>query len=324
MIICVSLNPAIDRRLRVGQLKIGAVNRATEALPMAGGKAAHVALAARALGADAVWLGFSGGATGAFIERELTARGIRVIAVKTRGETRENLEIIDGAGQVTEVLEPGAAIAADELDELRAAFQECLKDSPENAQAVLSGSLPPDVPTDIYAELIGAARAAGRRALLDASGEALRLGAAAGPDLVKPNRAEAEWLLGRAIADETAARNAARRLIARGAMSVALTLGGQGLVFLSAANAETLLAVPPQVEVISTVGCGDATLAGFAVAYQRGLSAVETLRLATACGAANCHAALPGQIDSEEVARLLPQIIIEGGNATVKERVGGN
>ncbi len=313
MIICVSLNPAIDRRLRVGRLKIGAVNRAHEALPMAGGKAAHVALAARALGADAVWLGFLGGATGAFIESELTAQGVRVVAVNTQSVTRENLEIIDAAGAVTEVLEPGGAVAPDELDALRAALRKLLNESPKNSQVVFSGSLPPGVPTDIYAELIKMAHRLGCRALLDTSGEALRQGLTAAPDVVKPNRDEAAWLLGRRITEGAATLRAAQHFLALGAKQVALTLGGKGVLWLDE-NAAPLLAVPPQVEVISTVGCGDATLAGFAVGYGRGLSAAETLRLATACGAANCRAALPGQIDEEEVARLLPQITIRGAN----------
>ena len=313
MIICVSLNPAIDRRLRVARLKIGAVNRASEALPMAGGKAAHVALAARVLGAEALWLGFLGGATGAFIERELTARGLRVVAVKTRSTTRENLEIIDAAGAVTEVLEPGGAIAPDELDALRAVFRELLSEAPENAQVVLSGSLPPDVPTDFYAELIKTAHEAGCRVLLDTSGAALREGLKAAPDLVKPNRDEAAWLWGRPITKSAAMLQAVQHFLTIGADEVALTLGEKGVWWMDGKDTQ-LVAVPPQVDVISTVGCGDATLAGFAVGYERGLSAIETLRLATACGAANCRAAQPGRIDAAEVARLLPQVVIRGVN----------
>jgi 1-phosphofructokinase family hexose kinase len=310
MIICVSLNPAIDRRLRVERLKIGAVNRASEVLPTAGGKAAHVAMAARALGAEAVWLGFSGGATGAELERGLLGCGVRVAAMETRAATRENLEIIDAQGRVTEVLEPGGAVEADELAAFRQTFGNLLN-NPKGAQVVLSGSLPPGAPHGFYAELIKTAREAGCRVLLDTSHEALRAGLAAGPDVVKPNRDEAAWLWGRRITNGAATLRAARHCLAAGAREVALTLGGQGVLWLSG-NCEPLWAVPPQVKVVSTVGCGDATLAGFAVGHELSLSPEETLRLATACGAANCRAALPGQIDAEEVKRLLPLVKVKG------------
>jgi 1-phosphofructokinase/tagatose 6-phosphate kinase len=47
MIICVSANPAIDRRLRLESIAVGGVNRAVSAQPFLGGKAAHVAMVAR-------------------------------------------------------------------------------------------------------------------------------------------------------------------------------------------------------------------------------------------------------------------------------------
>jgi 1-phosphofructokinase family hexose kinase len=307
VIICVSLNPAIDRRLRLERLQIGAVNRASEALPTPGGKAAHVALAARALGADAVWLGFAGGATGAMLEDGLLRGGARVCLVETRSATRENLEIIDAQSRVTEILEPGGAIEAGELAVFRQAYAKLLGESEKGAQVVLSGSLPPGVPQDFYAELVNTARARDCRVLLDTSGAALREGLKAAPDVVKPNHDEAAWLWGRRVAEGATTLRAARYFIESGAKQVALTLGKRGVLWLGA-DGPPLFAAPPQVEVISTVGCGDATLAGFAVGYERGLSAAETLRLATACGAANCSAALPGRIDNEEVARLLPQV----------------
>ncbi len=64
MIICISANPAIDRRLWVTELRAGQVNRALSARSAPGGKAAHVAMAARALDAEVTWLGFLGGAMG--------------------------------------------------------------------------------------------------------------------------------------------------------------------------------------------------------------------------------------------------------------------
>jgi len=310
MIICVSANPAIDRRLCVERLAPGAVNRAHLVEPAPGGKAAHVAMAARALGQEVVWVGFLGGATGEECERGLRALGVPVVAVRTRSATRINLEIIDAAGAVTEVLEPGGEVEPDELAAMFAACEAWFTRGGTGAQVALAGSLPPGVPTDFYARLIGAARAYGCRTLLDTSGEALLAGLAARPDFVKPNRQEAESALGAPVRDEVDAGGAARWMIARGARGAAVSLGADGLLWQEGAGAAPILARPPAVAVRSTVGCGDASVAGFAVAAARALAPAEAARLAAACGAANCLAPAPGRITAAEVERLAPMVTI--------------
>jgi len=311
MIICVSANPAIDRRLRIKTLKIGAVNRAVTVEAFAGGKAAHVAMAARALGEDVIWIGFSGGASGDEIERQLSGLGIEVIAVRTRSATRINDEIIDENGRITEILEPGGNIGEKELEEMYAVCRKVFAEAKNDFQAVFSGSLPPNVPNDFYADLVLLAQENGGKTILDTSGEPFLQALEAAPDLIKPNSEEAEKATDSKIDNELTAISAARRLRECGARSVALSLGPRGIVWLNGANNSAILAVPPRVEVVSTVGCGDATVAGFAVAAQRRLSEEEGLRLAAACGAANCLAKLPGRINIDDVECLLPSVSME-------------
>lgn len=305
MILCISANPAIDRRLRLERLIVGKVNRTHSVEAAPGGKAAHVAMVAKALGEDALWIGMLGGAPGEECERGLRALGIQVHPVRTGSPTRVNLEIIDAAGAVTEVLEPGGAVTAEECNELLRVCRELFARYQETALAVISGSLPPGAPTDFYAALIRTARAYGCRTLLDASGQPLLTALAAAPDFVKPNREEAAWATNSTVTDAASAVEAARWMIERGARSAAISLGADGLVWLSGKDAAPLFAPSLKIDVRSTVGCGDATVAGFAISIVRGLNATETLRLATACGAANCLAALPGQIEATEVERLL-------------------
>src|SRR6202167_1566754 len=116
-IVCVSANPAMDRRLRVASLEAGEVNRAKSASGLAGGKAAHVAMAARAMGAGATWIGFLGGAIGEECAAQLKVLDIEVVAVRTAASTRVNLEVIEDSGKVTEILEPGAAPTVEEITE---------------------------------------------------------------------------------------------------------------------------------------------------------------------------------------------------------------
>ena len=323
MIICVSANPAIDRRLRVSQLRSGQVNRALSAVAAPGGKAAHVAMAALALGARTTWVGFLGGAAGEECERGLKSLGIDVAPIRVKSPTRTNLEIISATGAVTEVLEPGGEVGPDEVGELLTTC-EWVFERRGGSQVALSGSLPPGAPVDLYAQIIRLARARGCRTLLDTSGASLFAALASSPDFIKPNRDEAARALRYPIEGEQAAVAAARWLVERGARSAAISLGAEGLVWLGATDAGPIIARPPAIDAISTVGCGDATLAGFAVAAARALSVEETARLAAACGAANCRAELPGMIKAEEVSRIKPLVTVrplqENGKSDVERR----
>ena len=309
MIICVSANPAIDRRLRVKNIEIGAVNRALSAGSFAGGKAAHVAMAAKALGEEPVWIGFLGGASGDEVKRQLHELNIRVVSVRTQSQTRTNDEIIDEQGNITEILEPGGAVTGKELEKMYDACRMEMANASGGFQLVLSGSLPPGVPIDFYSRMIAAAREYGGNVILDTSGEAFIAGIKAGPDLIKPNREEAEKAVGFKIDSEGSAHAAARRLRELGAESIAISLGADGILW-SDGN-DSYSAVPPRVYVVSTVGCGDAAVAGFAAAAQRNLDKDESLRLAVACGAANCKANFPGQISLENVLQLQPQVEVK-------------
>ncbi len=312
MIICISLNPAIDRRLRVRELHLGQVNRASSARPAPGGKAAHVAMVARALGSEVLWVGFLGGPTGDDCLRGLQAIGIPTKIVKTQSSTRVNLEIIDDREKVTEILEPGGPIETTEADEMFSLCCSLFERCKQKARVVLSGSLPPGLHPTFYSRLIEAAHASGCFVLLDTSGEALNCALASSPDLIKPNREEAEAATELLIKDHNSAIYAARALILRGAKSVVLSLGAEGLLWLNSANAPPVFVRPPFLENIrSTVGCGDATLAGFAVAGFRQENLENSAILGVACGAANCLADSPGMIDVQEVKRLAPLVSIQ-------------
>lgn len=311
MIICISANPAIDRRLQIKELRVGEVNRALTVRPAPGGKAAHVAMAARALGTEVLWVGFLGGETGIECARGLAALGIAVEVVHTRSPTRVNQEILDADGRITEILEPGGLVEEDEICNMLSVCDRLFDFYKTQAQVVLTGSLPPGPAPIFYARLIEAAHACGCFVLLDTGGEALIASLSSSPDLIKPNRAEAETALGQAISDETSTLEAARAFIERGAKSVALSLGSEGLLWLSSPECEPLILRAPVVTGRSTVGCGDATLAGFAVAIHRQEGLRERATLAVACGAANCLADSPGMIDAQLVSRLASLIKVE-------------
>ena len=311
MLICVSANPAIDRRLRLKNLSIGEVNRALSAEPFAGGKAAHVALVAQALGMDVMWIGFLGGAVGEECESSLSALGIPLTIVRTRSETRINLEIISNDGMVTEILEPGETVTEGEVERLLSTCRDIFAECGASTQVAFSGSLPQGAPPNLYADLIRLAHVYGCRALLDTSGEPLRAGLEAAPDFVKPNRDEAARFAGHAIPNAMSAVEVAQKLFLAQARSVAISLGSEGMLWQRSAESVPLISHSPPVDSCLSVGCGDAALAGFAAAHERGLGDEDTVGLAVASATANCFAAAPGQIDPRDVVRFVEQVSVQ-------------
>jgi len=310
MLVCISANPALDRRLRLDNIAVGEINRALSTQPLPGGKAAHVAMVAKALGLDVMWVGFLGGATGEQCESGLTECGIPLTVIRTYSETRANLELISADGRVTEILEPGGVVTEGEVERLLTTCRDLFAESEPGTQVAMSGSLPPGAPSDLYAELIRLAHIYGCRTLLDTSGDALRQALSAAPDFVKPNRHEASKFADHTIDGSTTAVEVAQRFFNAGAKSVAISLGADGMIWQRAVSSDALVAVPSPLADCSPVGCGDAALAGFAVAHERGLTDEETLRLATACGSANCRADAPGRVKTGDVQRLAQEVAV--------------
>jgi 1-phosphofructokinase family hexose kinase len=305
LIVCVGLNPALDRRIVLGSLELGSVNRAISAEGTPGGKAANVALAARALGSNVRFIGFLGGPTGNAVEQGLCEQGVEVDAISTVAATRINLELIDDRG-VTEVLEPGSAPTAPELGQLFGRCEQLFKACPHDTVVAFSGSLPSGTATFLYARLIELAKACGLRIILDTSGAWLERSLSAKPDFVKPNREEASAVLKRPIDSPSDAKAAVRELMARGAGSAIVSLGSAGLV--GSTQGRAFLVTPPTLTTRSSVGCGDATVAGLAVALERHYEMPERLAFAAACGAANCLAQSRGRLDSHTVEGLRSRI----------------
>ena len=235
------------------------------------------------------------------------AAGVPAIAVSIKTRTRINLELIDESSrEITEVLEPGPSIEASE----EAAFlQQFARELNTIPIVVLSGSLPAGVPAAFYAQLVTLAKTAGCIVLLDTSGGSLAAALESAPDLIKPNRQEASAVLGSPIHAFNDALAAAHKLQRRGPRTVVLSLGAEGALVVNEHDA--LHGIPPPIQAISTVGSGDSFLAGWAVALAQDRELEQCLRLAIACGTANCLAPSPGKISKAEVDRLLPLVKIE-------------
>jgi tagatose 6-phosphate kinase len=191
MIVTVTLNPALDLTYQVDALVPHGTHRVTTVAERPGGKGLNVATVLHALGEPVLVTGLLGGPTGDRVTGLLAGVGVPAAFVAIAGETRRTVAVAD-RDDATGFWEPGPRVTAGEW----AAFTDHFGGLLAGASVVaLSGSLPPGVPIDGYATLIRLAAAAGVPTVLDTSGEALRHGLTAGPDLAKPNAAELSALL---------------------------------------------------------------------------------------------------------------------------------
>lgn len=278
-VVTVTLNPAIDQTLTVPEFSAGSVNRAVETRSNAGGKGVNVAAVLADYGCRVAATGFLGRENTGPFDSLLLSRGIVNAFVTTPGSTRVGIKIVDPVtSETTDINLPGQAVPCDDMS----AFRDRLL-AIDAKWVVLAGSLPPGVPATIYRDLAVELRARGRRVALDTSGEALSLAVEAGVDVVKPNIAELSEILGIKINSASEIVDAARTLIGRGVRLAVVSLGAEGAWFVTRDDA--VHASPSPVDVASTVGAGDAMVAGVVAASLEGLGLDECARLATAFSA---------------------------------------
>ncbi|WP_432001454.1 1-phosphofructokinase family hexose kinase [Streptomyces sioyaensis] len=301
MILTVTLNAALDITYRVPRLRPHATNRITEVSERPGGKGLNVARVLAALGHRTVATGFVGGGTGEALRALLAETAVTDALVPVGGATRRTVAVADTAtGDTTQLNEPGPVVTPAEWDTFLGTYRELLGE----AQAVaLCGSLPPGVPVDVYARLTRAARSAGVPVLLDTSGEPLRRGLAARPDLAKPNADELAALTG-----STEPLRAARDARRRGAHAVAASLGPAGMLAVTAGGAWQ--AAPPRRIAGNPTGAGDSAVAGLLSGLVEELSWPDRLTRAVALSAATVRAPAAGEFDTATYEELLPRVVV--------------
>ncbi|MEU8506800.1 1-phosphofructokinase family hexose kinase [Streptomyces brevispora] len=307
MILTVTLNTALDLTYDVPALVPHSSHRVTDLSERPGGKGVNVARVLTALGHDSVVTGFAGGTTGTALRELLAAlpQGTATLTdalVPVAGDTRRTLAVADRAtGDTTQFNEPGPHITAAEWTAFLRSYEKLLT----GADAVaLCGSLPPGIHVGAYAELIRPARAAGVPVLLDTSGEPLRRGIAARPDLIKPNADELARLTG-AREPLRATRDARRR----GAHAVIASLGPDGMLAVTPDG--SWQASPPAPVKGNPTGAGDSAVAGLLSGLVEGLSWPDRLRRAVALSTATVLAPTAGDFDRAAYEELLPRVAIE-------------
>jgi 1-phosphofructokinase/tagatose 6-phosphate kinase len=306
MIITVTLNAAIDNTLAVPHFRLGARHRAVEKRAAAGGKGINVARALKCLGQPVIATGFAGGVTGTRIIEYLTGESVLNDFVRIGEESRTSTVLIDPTnGEQTEINEHGPVVTEAELELFR---EKLLYLAPGADICVIAGSIPRGIPADFYADLVTDLRKAGVVTVIDAEGEVMSLALRAEPDIIAPNVIESEELVGREFVDEDDLASAPAELRGMGARDAIVTTADGCWAVLDGDPEVTLRVHAPELEPVTTVGSGDALVAGLVSARYIGLSDDAALRYAVACGAESTQHFGAGSLDRAAVDQLVDSI----------------
>ncbi|WNG92077.1 1-phosphofructokinase [Mycobacterium sp. ITM-2016-00318] len=274
MIVTVTPNPSVDRTVFLDDVVLGSINRSRRSRSEPSGKGVNVALALHALDVPTRALVTAGGSVGAQLQQMLADAGLHTLVVPIAGEIRSNISLTQPNGRVTKINEAGPALSLDETDRLLAAVTEQVRDA---CWLVCGGSLPTGMPVGWYRDVVEVAHTNGVPVAVDTSGDALAQSLIAAPDLVKPNVQELAELTGRLPHTLGDVIDAAQEVRRRGARTVLASLGGDGAVLVDATGA--IWGHAPVEKVVSTVGAGDAMLAGYlSCPHGRGEALATALR----------------------------------------------
>ena len=326
MIYAVTCNPALDWMMRLDAFAAGGINRSfSESLSM-GGKGVNVATMLTNLGVPVCAWGFIAGDTGRTLEAALQDRGITTDLIHLpEGLTRINVKLktMDDASeqarciQETEINGAGPRVDAAALDRLRAQVDTLRAGD----VLVLSGSLAPGCPVQLYRELVERAHGCGALAVVDAAEDLLEAALDAHPFLIKPNNDELAQLFDIDGADEASLERAAVELAARTRGFVLVSRGAKG-AFLASEEGVVGYSVAPRGALVNSVGAGDSMVAGFLAGWLNATSLhdaeiaaagdpLAALTFATAAGSATAFC--EGIASGEEVLALVPDVFITPG-----------
>lgn len=307
MIYTITLNPALDRIIEVDGLVVDDANRILREERYAGGKGIDCSRVIEELGGSSTALGFIGGYDGLELEGRLINEGVLCDFTRIGGETRTNI-ILSNRKDGTQIMLNAAGPRVTPA-EIGLFFQRIRSLGSDAEFVIVSGSTPPGVNHNIYAQIVTTLKGKGIKVAVDADGELLRQACAARPTIIKPNIHEFQRLTAVSSTQIEDLLPAARKIVQSGVEIVLISMGAQGMLAVTAQ--ETYQAIPPEVKVVSPVGAGDAALAGFVLALTQGMEIREALIQGVAAGTAAVMTPGTALCRKADVEKIKKKIFIE-------------
>ncbi len=304
-VITVTLNPAVDEKYRVKELKHRGWTRAVEVDRSAGGKGINVSRILKQLGHDSIVMGFIGGFTGELVRVEMEKLEITSALCYIKGDTRIDTFITDLTGELqVGITEEGPVIRPQELRRFKRSYGRMLN----RADFVyMGGSLPKGVPDDIYAELISEAKDRGKMTFLEAAGTPLLKGIEASPDFVKIDHRYVSEIYGHSIKELNDIIKAVREIEKKGNIKyIVIDYHESGDVFRTPEG--YFLVELTEYKPVKILGGGDALVAAFIASLIEGMSLEESIIFSMATAYEELLHLEEGIRSREHVERLKPLV----------------
>jgi len=299
-IVTITFNPALDESLSVAEFVPDKKLKCSQPVCEPGGGGINVTRAITQLGGKSLAIYLAGGDTGKKIHQLLTDDSVKSVVVETAETTRVNMVVTDTTNKKQYLLDmPGSIVSESEVQACLNAIHEV----PEVKYMVASGSLPPGVPTNIFAKVALIAQQKGALLIVDTSGEALKKAVEAGVYLIKPNLRELAALVGKAELDIASVPDAAREVINSGNCEVVVvSMGPHGAYLIT--KDFSIKITPPSLTVKSTVGAGDSMVAGMVLSLANNKNLIQAVQYGVACGSAatiNYGTQLCSKVDADNI-----------------------
>ncbi len=304
MVITVTINPAMDRVIKIEKFRQNVTNRIQKQFKCVGGKGTHVSINLSLMGIRSIALGVVMGLTGEDIIKELSAYDIDLRFIRlNEGSSRTNYVLVDAEGNSSLISEKGELMEQNIIERLVRQYEDVIG---SGDTVVISGDASNQRDTSLQDRLIDIALSHKARFCLDASGEHLAAGVRRGPFLIKPNLDELGFLYGKELSGEKDILAALRQVHEAGAENIVASCGAEGSYALLGDRLYRVNSAP--VEVKNTVGCGDALLSGIIAGFEMKLNDVDNLRQATAIAAATAMNESTVGFDPEAAQELITGI----------------
>ncbi|HAX72250.1 MAG TPA: 1-phosphofructokinase [Firmicutes bacterium] len=306
MITTVTLNPALDKLMKIEDIVIGEANRTEILSATAAGKGIDVAKVLRDFDIPVTATGFLGGITAPIFKHCFAEENIVDCFVEIADTTRTNIQLFDHNGQRTELLEKGPQVTKTECEALLAVVEKLSKNS---SVVAICGSAPRGVDEEYFSTVVKLAQANCKNVVVDASGKLLKVAIGLKPNLIKPNKTEMLELMGVASATNEEIITYAQELVASGIEYVLISLGKDGAMLVCRDGVYQGSA--PEVDVKSTLGCGDTMVASMCESFVERDTPDVMLKKAIALSSANAMTFETAHVIKNDYEALLPRCDIQ-------------
>lgn len=301
MIYTLTLNPAIDYYMSMGNFQLGSLNSLEEGYTLPGGKGINVSKVLKNFSVESKALGFVGGFTGDYIKKHLNEYEIESDFIELQENTRINIKLKTKDSE-TEIAGKSPTISKENVEELLKKFEEIKKDD----VVILSGSVPNSISKSIYADIIKLLPK-DCKVILDTRGLPFVEGLKEGVFLTKPNNHELEEFFNRKLNNIEEIIQAGKDLQALGSKNVLISLGKDGSILIT--EKEVYIGNAPQGKLISSVGAGDSMVAGVVYGIAKGMTLEGSYKYGIASGSSTAFS--EGLTTFEGMNSLLNKIEIK-------------